>query len=245
MIDAETSLRAALAYARLGWRLLPVGGDNGKRPLSEHGVKDATHDPERIRTIWPKRACNVGVAAGECSGFWVLDCDGDLGADTLDDLERRYGSLPHTIRQLTPSGGNHVLFEHVPGLRNRVRFAPGLDVRTDGGYIVAAPSVAPGKVRPWAWSVDHHPTETPLARAPGWLLELITIAKPAPNDEAMPAWLAAAAGEVCEGRRNDTLARVVGHLLRRNVDAPLVKILAYSFNATRCHPPLPPKKSAR
>jgi len=44
---------------------------------------------------------------------------------------------------------------------------------------------------------------------------------------------------VAEGERNNALARLVGHLLRRRVDPFMVVELALAWNATRCRPPLP------
>jgi hypothetical protein len=166
--------QAALTYAlRLRWAVLPTGGATGKVPLTDHGVKDATTDSVVIRRWWERwPQANVGLACGVASGFWALDVDGEEGIAGLTDLERRFGTLSKTVRQLTPNGGQHLLFRYdsTRPLRNRVRFLPGLDIRSDAGLIIAAPSRAPGKARPWAWDVDAHPTETALAYAPPWLL---------------------------------------------------------------------------
>ncbi|MDW8069742.1 MAG: bifunctional DNA primase/polymerase, partial [Anaerolineae bacterium] len=41
-------LETALQYATRGWHVLPLKPKN-KHPLTPHGVKDATTDPETIR----------------------------------------------------------------------------------------------------------------------------------------------------------------------------------------------------
>jgi Bifunctional DNA primase/polymerase, N-terminal/Primase C terminal 1 (PriCT-1) len=241
MLSAERSLAAAVAYAsRFGWAVFPAGGDNGKKPIVQHGVKAATRAVEVIRRLWPKQPSNVAVAAGEGSGFWVLDVDGEEGAETLADLERQHGTLPPTPRAFTPSGGEHLFFAYTPGLCNRVRVLPGLDVRTDGGYVIAAPSMAPGRARPWAWDVDAHLADVPLASAPDWLLALV--AKPnvsAGSGETAPAWVETATGVVPEGCRNDTAASIIGHLLRRWTEPTLTFALVAAWNAAHCRPPLP------
>jgi bifunctional DNA primase/polymerase-like protein/primase-like protein len=243
--------QAALVYAaRFHWAVLPTGGATGKVPHTDHGVKDATTDPVVIRRWWEQwPQANVGLACGAVSGFWVLDVDGEEGVATLTDLEGRFGTLPKTIRQLTPSGGLHILFRYDPThpLRNRVRFLPGLDIRGDAGFIVAAPSRVEAKARPWAWDVDAHPTESGLASAPPWLLEAVVNRWTLGNDGAptRPKWLQTALGEVPEGRRNDIAARLTGHLLRRYVEPRLAADLVSAWNQTHCRPPLPDNEFQR
>ena len=66
-------LDAALWYAKQGAPVFPCKPN--KRPYVEHGLLDATKDPEQIRawwTRWPK--ANVGVATGD-GGLVVVDVD--------------------------------------------------------------------------------------------------------------------------------------------------------------------------
>jgi hypothetical protein len=183
-------LAAALDYARRGWPVLPLHSIRdgactcgkadcdrpGKHPLNRlvrHGVKDATTDEEIIRVWWNAAPwANVGVATGAQSGIVVLDIDPRRGGEaSWDALRRQHGALPRTPMVKTGSGGMHALFAHpaVP-IRNRVNLAPGIDVRGDGGYIVAAASLHASGER-YAWAIP--PDATPLAEMPGWLLELV------------------------------------------------------------------------
>jgi hypothetical protein len=168
------SVAAALRYAEgLGWPVFPVGPDC-RRPLTEHGVKDASSSPPVVRDLWRAHPdANIALACGERSGVFALDvdCKGADGFATLSALEARHGALPVTWRQSTPSGGAHLLFRQPDRkLRNRVGFAPGLDVRTDGGSIALSPSRKP--VGAYRWVVTPVPCEEP-PEAPLWLLELI------------------------------------------------------------------------
>jgi hypothetical protein len=100
----------ALAYARFGWLVLPL---RGKRPLTMHGVHDASSDPEQIARWWRGHLdANIGVACGAASGIDVIDVDGEAGRATLADLEATQGALPATPRQVTGSGGLHVVFAY-------------------------------------------------------------------------------------------------------------------------------------
>lgn len=188
-----TILDEALAYAARGWHVValhtpqPNGSCScgkqtcdsiGKHPrwdaqLLPSGLKSATTDPGIIQVwwaLWPD--ANIGVVTGAASGFWALDIDVQHGGDlSLEQLIAQHGTLPETIEAITGNGGNHLLFSRpASGIRNRASFAPGLDTRGDGGYIVVAPSLhASG--RRYQWRVA--PDDAPLANAPQWLLDLV------------------------------------------------------------------------
>jgi hypothetical protein len=238
-------LAASLAYAARGWPVFPVKA-RGKDPLTSRGFYDATtRGPaieERCRR-WPR--ANIGVPTGPASGFDVLDIDPKHGGDeSLAAIEAQHGRLPHTVRAFTGSGGLHILFAHHPGVTNRRgTLPPGIDVRGEGGYIVVEPSIHPNG-RPYAWDVDAHPDEVQLAPWPEWLLAIIRADAP---KEARPVseWRDLLAGTIGEGRRNETIASVTGHLLRRGVDAWVTLELVASWNACRCRPPLPDNEVER
>lgn len=169
----STPLDAALAYAAHGWPVMPLhhvhdgrctcqkGAEcekPGKHPRTIHGVKDASTDPLVIRSWWRNNPrANVGVAMGGPTGLVALDVDGEAGKAAL-----RAFNLPPTTGQRTGSGGKHLLFIAAPGsgLRNAVKFAPGLDVRTDGGLIVVAPSLHANGQR-YAWDSTEPPAALP------------------------------------------------------------------------------------
>ncbi len=187
----------ALSYAKLhSWMVLPIHrpifGVNGfvrcscvgfrkctniaKHPWSEHGVKDASRNEEWITERWKDELANIGVACGQASGFWALDVDPlKGGAESLAELEAKHGKLPDTVEAITGSGGRHILFAMPPAgvkIRNRVGFAPGLDTRSDGGYIIVAPSLHESGRR-YEWEASSQPDETSIASAPDWLIELV------------------------------------------------------------------------
>jgi hypothetical protein len=160
-------LDAALAYAARGWSVFPT---RNKRPLTPHGLKDGTIMADRIDgwwRAWPDAA--PAIVTGEISGLVVLDIDVDdaKGIDGRDALDSRgIATHPTTPTAHTPRGGLHLLFAH-PGyeIRNSAgRIGPGLDVRGDGGYIVAPPE--PGR----CWD-PHLGLDTPLALMPDWMID--------------------------------------------------------------------------
>lgn len=160
-------LESALRYAQKGLPVFPCNPAN-KQPFTSHGFKDATPNPEHIRAWWTVRPeAMIGLPTGEASGLWAVDCD---GAEGLSEFLRRceeHDYTPETLYQDTPSGGRHYLFAwpEEGGLGNRARMWPSVDVRGEGGYIVAAPSCREDGRR-YAWGNRLAP-----APAPAWLLQ--------------------------------------------------------------------------
>ena len=133
-------LAAALDYAARGLPVFPCM-PRGKTPAIARGFYSATANPATVRRYWTDPDRNVGIPTGASSGFWILDIDGDEGEESLRDLEARYGAIPKT-RSVITSRGRHVWFayrEPIPSSAGRI--GPGLDVRGDGGYAIAPPSV--------------------------------------------------------------------------------------------------------
>jgi putative DNA primase/helicase len=163
-------LGAALTYAGAGWPVFPcVPG--GKTPLTQHGCLDATTNEAQIRRWWDRwPGANVAIATGAESGLVVLDPDRDKGGlESLADLQLERGPLPAGPVVRTGGGGEHLYFRHPGGkIANKVELRPGLDVRGDGGYVVAPPSRhASGNEYKWV-ALDAEPPEAPL-----WLLDLL------------------------------------------------------------------------
>jgi len=149
-----TKADIAKKYASLGWPVFPLHSitdsgrcscrencpSPGKHPRTVHGVKQATTDPLVINNwfqSWPD--ANIGIATGKASGLVVFDFDfKDDGMSFLQTLER-----PDTLEQQTGSGATQYFFKYPSegSIRNRTKVnGIGMDIRGDGGYIVAPPS---------------------------------------------------------------------------------------------------------
>lgn len=233
--------KAAMAYAqRLKWPVFPIA-ERGKIPAipGGRGCLDATTDPRTIQEWWEKwPTANVGVAAGERAGFWVLDIDGDEGEESLLDLCREHGQLPDTVEQHTGGGGRHLLFRYNgQDIRNRAGIRPGIDTRGNGGYIVCPPSIHQNG-RSYVWSIDGRPVETKMAAAPKWLLALVGGEQKTSQEIISHEWVRGIVGDVPHGRRNDSAARLIGHLLRHYVDPLLARSLVAAWNQYHCIPPM-------
>jgi Bifunctional DNA primase/polymerase, N-terminal/Primase C terminal 2 (PriCT-2) len=171
-------LRAALRYARRGLHVFPIKPGTRVPCLSERRTGrrwGASCDPSVVEQIFRQfPRADIGIATGALSGIWVLDVDnkdGKNGSAALTVLQRDHrGRMPRTAMAETPNSGEHFYFRH-PGrpVNTTVsKLGPGLDVRGDGGYVVAPPS----RGRAWITSV------ATIAPAPAWLVELVCVARP-------------------------------------------------------------------
>jgi putative DNA primase/helicase len=161
-------LNAALDYARHGWPVFPCHPAT-KRPLTAKGdggtggLKLATTDESAIKAWWKRfPKAMIGLPTGKSIGAFVLDIDagedeetGELFAadDITAALEAKLGiALPVTWTAETPRGGLHLFF-HMPknaAVGNRAGIIERVDVRGDGGYVVAPPSRrADGRAYRW------------------------------------------------------------------------------------------------
>jgi hypothetical protein len=198
---ADALKTAAHAYARRGWRVVPVhyvndtgvcscrGGSAcehaGKHPcVGNDWQKKASKAGPDIEDWWNARPrANVGIVTGADSGLFVLDVDPDDGGfETLAALEREHGPLPYTRTIRTGSGGRHYYWLW-PGfvVSNSVKkLGPGLDIRGNNGQVVAPPSRS-GK-GDYTLEVD-----APLADAPDWLLDVLRpVERPAAVTNGVP-----------------------------------------------------------
>jgi hypothetical protein len=156
------NLEAAQELARQGFAVFPCKID--KSPLTTHGFQDATTNGMQLTRWWRQWPyASVGIATGQKSrGLVVLDVDPRNGGwSTLGDL----GEIPETLEVRTGGGGAHYYFRHPTWVKCRNNRAEGVDVKADGGYVIAPPSMhASGTAYSWANSL-------PIAACPQWILD--------------------------------------------------------------------------
>jgi len=241
-------------------------GNVGKHPigkLAPHGLNDATTDRETIRRWWKAYPlANIGIATGPtartvffpkdktertcyASGFIVIDIDPDKGgSDALAELERQHGALPDTPEAITGSRGRHLLFAHPGGkVKTTGSIAPGIDVRGDGGYIIAPGSLHKTGNR-YAWDTALHPDELAPAELPYWLLSLVLDTAPPPattngtTDHKPRLDIPAILAGVPEGMREKTIWQLACSYRGANTPREVAERLILEA-ASNCTPPFP------
>mgnify|MGYP004448381815 FL=1 len=143
-----------------------------ERPLVP--VNHATTDPEQIKKWWDTWPdADIGIATGD--GLLVIDVDAYRGGvESLRDLEKQYDSLPHTPTVINGSGDGALnIYLRVPeGIKFKGKIAPGIDIQSDGGYVVAPPSKhVSGST--YKWVAGASLDDIPIAPAPQWLIDLL------------------------------------------------------------------------
>jgi hypothetical protein len=245
-----TMLDKALDYARRGWPDFPVYtvidgrctcreaacDSPGKHPRVTGWPNQATTDPETIRQWWTRwPGANIGIPTGTASGFFVLDVDlRHDGDETLRELEAQQGPLPPTVEALTGGGGRHIFFRY-PGYSVKSSagvLGPGLDIRGDGGFIVAPDSLHVSGRR-YEWEVSSHPDDVPVADAPAWLLDKLR--SEATNEHGERFTIPE---KIKDGERNTTLYKLARSLKARGLSFEASLAAMLKENSVRCEPPL-------
>lgn len=142
---AATLTGAAIWYAERGHLVFPLRPGT-KVPLTKHGFKDASMNPDTIRAWWRATPqANIGLSTGHL--FDVIDVDGPDGIRSIADIEDA-GHLPPILGTVTTPRGYHIYIKPTgDGCTTGIR--PGIDYRGIGGYVVAPPSTFEGKT--WTW----------------------------------------------------------------------------------------------
>ena len=244
---------AACKYAERGWYVFPVhfvtpdrkcscGDDKctniGKHPITHNGLNEATVEKDQIIKWWMERPyANVAIRTGEISGINVIDIDPrHEGDDTFDKLLDEFGSIPDTVTATTGGGGTHIFIQHNNAFHSQNNLMQGVDIKGDGGYVLAEPSnhVSGGL---YEWELAFHPDEMAPVNLEGANKKLFKYLSELQNPEHFTE------SEVLnpitnEGNRNGTLTSVAGGLRRRGLDGDQISSILHQFNNDYCSPPL-------
>lgn len=129
----------AFEYMAHGYSIIPLR--RNKTPLLKENKiyqreRPATED--ELELWWKKTPdANIGICTGKISGITVVDIDVSGGAQVSLDM------FPKTYTVKTPTGGYHLYYEYDASIQqtaNTFDHLPHVDIRNDGGYVVAPPS---------------------------------------------------------------------------------------------------------
>jgi len=130
-------------YTCKGQRVFPCYPNN-KNPLTDHGYKDASLDQNVVDDWWDRYPdANIGLVTGKQANLVVVDVDvknNAGGMESLKELQALCGEEFDTKVVETPSGGLHYYFSYPDTeieIKCMTNFMPGIDIRAEGGYVVA------------------------------------------------------------------------------------------------------------
>lgn len=234
----------ALSYADLHFAVFPLL-PNEKRPATSNGYKAATTDREQITHWWTENPnYNIGIATGAPSGGLVvidLDIDLEKGSDGISRLKQWQNQngmqLPdETACARTGTGGLHLFFKDTnTSYRNSAdifKDGSGVDIRADGGYIVAPGSIHPNGT-PYEWQV--HPCIYGIAPVNHAVKSLLSLrGETRAKREEAPVTCSL----IGEGARNDTLYRAACSMVAKGFSKDAITAAISAENEEKCVPPL-------
>ena len=230
-------LEAAIKYAtEYGWAVFPCSSTS-KKPLTPHGCKDAKKNVGAIKAWWKKWPdASIGVATGTASNLIVIDedLDEDKGLNGYEEVsawERVHGALPNTVQCITGRGGYHLYFQYTcDDIKNRAGILEGVDVRGEGGYVIAPPSMHPNGTE-YQW--EDAPDEIALAPVDGVVRKfLFGDDKPhAASDFKLP-------DRIKSGERNETLFKLACSMQSQGLPDAAIMAAIEQTNQTACDSPL-------
>jgi putative DNA primase/helicase len=228
-------------YALGGLKIFPCE-PNGKKPITTNGYKDATTNPNQIDEWWGNHPdANIGLVTGKDANLVVVDVDvkdNAGGMESLEQLESECGQFD-TLMVHSPSGGRHYYFKYPQGGQSigcRTNLRPGIDIRANGGYIIAAGSIINGI------PYQFEDKDKEIAELPNELLKILTKANTKPKglsrNQVYHASQQSALMGIKKGRRDDTIFKHSCVLRKNDVpyDIAESKVLTIAHN---CIPPFP------
>ena len=233
MLDAAQELQAS------GLAVFPLKANRGRKlPATPHGFKDASTDPVRAREWWRGESRRgIGVATGAPSGgVFVIDVDTHKanGYAALEAWEKEHGNLPETATAKTGGGGLHLSYKGGGGLSSSSNKELGIDVRANGGYAVAPPTLHDNG-NPYEWAND--PMLYGFTQADRNVLAFVKHVQK--KRAAQEPEITERHGVIGEGGRNEHVFRLACELCGAGLLEAAVMAAVEAENAERCSPPLP------
>lgn len=226
-------LDAAIRYAQLGLAVVPL---NGKIPVFRNWPEVATRDQVMISRWWKQNPrANIGIATGHKSDIFVVDIDPRHGGrQSWDDELLSRGKAPNTWQDITGGGGLHIFFRYPNfAVKNAQGILPGVDIRGDGGQVVAPPSIHPDTHQSYEWDGPEPIDRQSLAEAPQWLLDLLS---PAPISLDKKS-LSEVPVKIPHGVQHQTLVSLAGMMRRLGLTDREIYPSLMEVNEQRCEKP--------
>jgi hypothetical protein len=218
-VDISATLQAAREYVSHGMSVIPVlpRGKKPAIPWKEYQQRPPT-DEELVRWFGNEAKNNIGIVTGPISGLAVVDLDSDLA---FAFAKKKKLSLTPTVKT---GRGFHAYCKTMDGVRNFQQRddLPDIDLRADGGYVVAPPSVHESG-RAYGWVKGRGLGEIEMTELPSWVL----VDKP---EEKI------AVGKLYQGvetgSRNKALARLVGSWVKDGGSLKEIKEQSLVWNSS-------------
>jgi hypothetical protein len=217
----------ALEYYDAGLCVIPLKPDKRPTLKSWRDYQKTRPTREEVKEWFSSGSPNIGIICGAVSGnLAVVDFDDPAKYEALKN------SLPETW--ITQTGrGYHAYFQSDEPIKSYKLEQDHIDVRAEGTYVVAPPSVHESGKRYKFIARPVRMASAAMLRSLG----LSPVESPSISQEREPSWVAKAmSGPVLEGTRDDTCTKLAGHFLRI-LPRDEVEIILTTWGRTQCDPP--------
>ena len=249
-------LKAGLWYSKHGYSVIPIlpakkdakGKDENKRPpIPWAPYQKQIADEKEIRGWFENSPdSRLAIITGKISDLTIIDCDSVKAIKQMEDLLPGELHLPVAV---SPRGGRHYYFRHIPEIPNKAGLETDLDARSEGGYIIAPPSHGlNGKAYRWLKGCGLHEA-APASLVGGLkdsLLKVFTLyirenvgTKMGPQ---MPTLPTNANIDFNEGGRDEALFHLANYLVKAGMPESEIQIYLSVIASKACNPPFPEKE---
>jgi putative DNA primase/helicase len=244
---------AALKYAERGFPVFPLHYPSekgcscekktecdriGKHPRIKGWNNAATTKPEKIKKWWTETPdANIGIITGTRSSLLIVDVDIKSNThEPLHKLKANYPAVDKTATVKSGGGGFHFYFKSDdPDLKNSVgMLAENVDIRANGGYIIAPPSLhRSGKRYEWSSKLDN------IQHAPTKLIQdLVNLKADVKKNKQQKSSIKNKGATIKSGSRNEELTSIAGKLRSEGKEYDEILKNIDEINSTKCLPPL-------
>lgn len=240
--DFNKIRKQAIEYTQKGLMCLPSAG-NGKRPIVkwQNLEKISAGTTANYFDKYATKRPGIAILTGERSnGLVVIDIDnknGHNGLKSIQEWERQHGYFPETWQVETPNGGIHLYFKANGRYKSRADVLDGVDIRAEGGLVIAPPTALNGK------SYEFITHNMPIAEANESVLKLLEL-RDRKKEKLLPHELnikmPSSTVTVSEGGRTSYLVSIIGqqNFKGNKINKEHLKSMIREINQTDCNPPL-------
>ena len=253
-------LDQALYYASIGLSVIPVHGiidgvcTCGKATCSKPGkhprikwrvAHDKALTEAELKALWERLPkSNVGIVTGSISGIAVIDVDGQEGVESLKEIGLDIPEMPRTPTSMTGGGGYHLIYKMPKdsSLKNVVGLLKNVDIRAEGGMIIAPPSLHISGAK-YAW-VDGRSFED--IQPVDFDFSILVQEKKAKKTKkrSKSNWFEAYLNGVSDGERNASATRLAGRYFALGMTKVEVQFMLSAWNILNS-PPSEPQEISR
>ena len=241
--EGHNMFDAQLVAKLWGWRVFPANPEN-KKPLISEWQKRASNNEIIINRLFsPFPDAMVAVPTGPINGITVLDFDIRDYYNGIHNFIAEGYKIPTTAGAHSPSGGFHLYFnsgnEVLPNSVSKL--AIGVDVRGDGGYVIAPPSQSVKGA--YKWETDWFHPKKGLSKLPLIIKNKILFEQRFLNNKSKSKQGSSSPlskeidSPIFEGSRNNELTRRCGYLFRKYSSDKVLEIMRH-INQRCCNPPI-------